>query len=114
MSMGWEPKYTEKSKKSTERWRIKNREHYLNYTREYYKKNKERINGLRKNHRDGEQVELKTRKPLQLENHPSWKGGVITRKDGYMYEIRHGHPRANNGYVRQHILVWEDYYNKLL
>lgn len=44
------------------------------------------------------------------ENHPLWKGGLIPIKnDGkdYVGVYMPNHPRAHNGYVREHILVAE-------
>ena len=46
--------------------------------------------------------------------HPNWKGGR-RNKDGYIYVLKPGYPRAdNNGYVAEHIFIWETYYNKPL
>lgn len=50
---------------------------------------------------------ISTRKEIG-ENHPSWKGGRIKNADGYILVKARWHPRANaNGYVREHLLVWE-------
>jgi len=44
----------------------------------------------------------------------SWKGGR-TRHQGYNLIRQLEHPRANNqGYVREHILVWEEVHNRFL
>ena len=40
-------------------------------------------------------------------NHPSWKGGRIIDARGYIRLYSPEHPRATNGYVFEHILVWE-------
>lgn len=42
--------------------------------------------------------------------HPSWKGGRITTKAGYVYiKAPDNHPRANNaGYILEHIIVMEN------
>lgn len=48
------------------------------------------------------------------ENSPGWKGGRI-RDGGYIRVPSPGHCRANSkGYVREHILIWEQVHNKLL
>lgn len=39
-------------------------------------------------------------------NHPNWKGGRKIQ-EGYVMVLRHGHPRASKGYVREHIIVAE-------
>lgn len=44
-----------------------------------------------------------------------WKGGIKKDKDGYLYEYCPDHPFANrDGYVFQHRLVYERYYNCIL
>lgn len=37
----------------------------------------------------------------------NWKGGKFTRGDGYVCILDREHPRANNGYVFEHIVVAE-------
>lgn len=44
---------------------------------------------------------------------PSWKGGKIFHKKGYIMKKVKGHPR-NNGYVFEHILVMEEYLGRNL
>ena len=45
--------------------------------------------------------------------HPHWNGGRIILESGYVCILKHGHPRANtSGYVREHILVWEEAHGK--
>ncbi len=45
----------------------------------------------------------------------NWRGGTIKNIQGYILESTPNHPRTNcNGYVYQHILVWERTYNKSL
>jgi len=47
------------------------------------------------------------------EQNPAWKGGRIL--SGQYYRIRMpNHPRANNGYVQEHVLIWERTHNRLL
>lgn len=46
--------------------------------------------------------------------HPWWKGGRKYRKNGYNELLRPNHPRANYGYVPEHIIVWEEYHQKTL
>jgi hypothetical protein len=42
-------------------------------------------------------------------DHPQWKGGRFLGSDGYWFVLIPDHPRANaRGYVREHILVWEE------
>ena len=49
------------------------------------------------------------------EKHPNWKGGRKTVTGGYIEVYNKHHPRANkHGYVREHILVWENFHNKSL
>ena len=47
------------------------------------------------------------------ENSPSWKGGKIFHKKGYVMHKVPGHPK-NNGYVFEHILVMEEALGRLL
>ncbi len=44
----------------------------------------------------------------------NWKGGITKHTDGYIKEYAPKHSRACNGYVSQHILVWEKTYGKPL
>ena len=41
-------------------------------------------------------------------NNARWKGGKTYDCDGYVRVIHKGHARTRNGYVYQHILVWEE------
>ena len=44
------------------------------------------------------------------ENSYQWKGGRKITPKGYVQILKKGHPRADsNGYVLEHILVWEKY-----
>ena len=48
------------------------------------------------------------------ENNKGWKGGR-TSHEGYVIVRQPEHPRANqNGYVLEHILIWEQTHNKPL
>lgn len=47
-------------------------------------------------------------------DHYNWKGGTTQRKDGYVLERAPDHPRAHNGQVLQHILIWERAHNRVL
>ena len=48
------------------------------------------------------------------EQNRNWKGG-IKHSHGYILVSAPNHPRATKqGYVRQHILIWEEAYGKLL
>lgn len=48
-----------------------------------------------------------------LDNHPSWRGGKITTLQGYTRLKIPSHRRANHhGYVLEHIVIWENFYNK--
>ena len=51
--------------------------------------------------------------PVTGSANPSWKGGR-TIANGYIYVRAPDHPRARNGYVAEHILVWERVHNKPL
>jgi predicted RNA-binding Zn-ribbon protein involved in translation (DUF1610 family) len=52
--------------------------------------------------------------PNRGKEHHNWKGGVI-RSSGYVFIHKPDHPRANrDGYVREHILVWEETHDKPL
>ena len=49
------------------------------------------------------------------EKHPSWKGGKVSTGYGYFQIKKRGHCRANKqGYVLEHILVWEQTHNRPL
>ena len=49
------------------------------------------------------------------ENNPNWKGGRFTNRDGYVFVSMPEHHRAyRNGYVLEHILVWEQTHGKPL
>ncbi len=53
--------------------------------------------------------------PRYGNEHHNWKGGINMQKGGYILIKSPDHPRANrDGYVRQHILVWEEANHKLL
>jgi hypothetical protein len=41
-------------------------------------------------------------------NSPTWKGGRYINDQGYVLVAAPDHPRANMGYVREHILVLEE------
>ena len=45
---------------------------------------------------------------LRGERSPNWRGGRIIDSRGYVRINKPGHPRATNGYVFEHILVWEE------
>ena len=52
---------------------------------------------------------------LRGENHPNWKGGRRLREDGYVDIYLPEYPRARKeGYVLEHILVWEQTHGKSL
>lgn len=47
------------------------------------------------------------------EDNPNWKGGVRKNGDGYIRFKNPTHPRASDdGYVLEHILIWERVHNK--
>lgn len=48
------------------------------------------------------------------ENNPNWKGGRHADGKGYIHVLKKGHPHSSHGYVREHILVWEQVHNKPL
>lgn len=49
------------------------------------------------------------------ESNPNWKGGRVYDDDGYVLILNPEHIFANNrGYVREHHLVYEQYYNCIL
>lgn len=42
-------------------------------------------------------------------NNPNYKNGRTQNgKAGYVFILKQGHPRAHQGYVREHLLVWEE------
>lgn len=46
---------------------------------------------------------------------PKWKGGRLKQQSGYIIVHTPGHPRATkHGYVREHVLIWEQAHNKTL
>lgn len=46
--------------------------------------------------------------------HPRWKGGRRRNRDGYILVYCPEHPRANRGYIFEHILIWEQAHDKFL
>jgi len=46
------------------------------------------------------------------ERNPAWKGGSHITPFGYKRILVGNHPRANNGYVFEHIIVWEKTHNQ--
>lgn len=56
-------------------------------------------------------VEYKNRSNAKIgEKSASWKGGRKRTPKGYIQVLRKDHPRADsNGYVFEHIVVWEQY-----
>ena len=56
-----------------------------------------------------------TKKRHLFEKGSAWKGGIKHRKNSYNAVLKPNHPRANkDGYVQEHILVWEKHYKKEL
>lgn len=57
-----------------------------------------------------EEVTFKNRSIARSgERSSNWNGGSFKKAGGYRFVLRKGHPRANsNGYVPEHILVWEE------
>ena len=54
-------------------------------------------------------------RPLRFAEGPSWKGGRILRKDGYVMVPEPFHPRASkDGYVLEHILIAEKQAGRLV
>ena len=62
---------------------------------------------------------IKTRSPREAQllrgeqnsgvNNPNYKNGRTQNgKTGYVFILKPDHPRAHQGYVREHILVWEE------
>lgn len=47
-------------------------------------------------------------------NHYNWKGGRVKMGGGYIGIRNPNHPRATNGYVLEHILIWEKEHDKPL
>lgn len=56
------------------------------------------------------ELEFKNRSAAQSgENGSGWRGGKKKTSKGYVQILAKGHPRADrNGYVMEHILVWEE------
>lgn len=46
-------------------------------------------------------------KLLTGDKHPNWTGGRKINAYGYVQVLAHGHPKAHDGYVYEHILVAE-------
>lgn len=56
-----------------------------------------------------------TGSPKRGADAPNWKGGRTYDRFGYVYIKRPEYHRANpSGYVREHIMVWEEYNQKVL
>jgi len=52
---------------------------------------------------------------LKGSDSPSWKGGRYESKEGYVFIYLPNYHRAmSNGYVREHILVWEEAHGEIL
>ncbi|MDD5702705.1 MAG: HNH endonuclease [Dehalococcoidales bacterium] len=47
-------------------------------------------------------------------DNPRFKGGRKTAHDGYILIYKPEHPKANKGYVREHVLIWEEVHNQLV
>lgn len=48
-------------------------------------------------------------------NNPNYKNGRTQNgKDGYIFILKPEHPKAHQGYVREHLLVWEEAHGKSL
>ena len=56
----------------------------------------------------------KINKNQKRENNRNWKGGVMITGGGYIALKTPYHPRANRGYVFEHILVMEKAINRFL
>jgi len=57
----------------------------------------------------GDRIELKGK------DHPGWKGGRISRKNGYIYIKCHSHPsKVYRNYVAEHRLVMEKHIGRYL
>lgn len=60
-------------------------------------------------------LEVREKRVLRGEENPSWKGGIIKVIGGYIQVKKPNHHRAGkNGYVFEHIVVWEQYHQKEL
>lgn len=102
------------------------------YLKQWYRRNQERVRKYRRNRDCGQGVcpichnTFTKRKPLQKycsyicgrkknvgPNNPSWKGGKVRQKDGYILVYSPGHPHASKlgpnrgGYVFEHRIVME-------
>ncbi len=49
----------------------------------------------------------------KLENSPAWKGG-FRKANKYIFKKIKNHPRSNNGYIQEHILIMEKYIRRKL
>ena len=47
-------------------------------------------------------------KEHRRESNPHWKGGKGYDSNGYIRLLKKDHPRAINGYIYEHLAVWED------
>ena len=47
------------------------------------------------------------------ENNPGWKGGKIKDREGHILVKIQPRKAGDNGYVREHLLIWEQAYGKL-
>jgi len=62
-------------------------------------------------------IKIRSRREAQLlrgelnsgVNNPNYKNGRTQNgKDGYVFILNPNHPRSHQGYVREHLLVWEE------
>lgn len=119
---------TEKQRASQRKWREENKEREKAYSRKYYIEHHEECKRKRR------EWYYRTKKPCPIcgktiishvakaccschfrgANNPRWKGGHILSR-GYVLVHTPNHPRADNhGYIREHVLIWEQFNNKLL
>ena len=110
---------------------MRSREEYLEYRKEYYLKNRGKF--LQKNRErkarmkkpcpicgelmSGEAQCCRICRNKSMRGKPSgaWKGGRVKHSAGYIMIYKPEYPRANKqGYVLEHVLIWEMTNNKSL
>jgi len=60
------------------------------------------------------QKDFPLRKDQTGNKNPNWRGGQVMHKKGYIYRYAPEHPRQQNGYVFEHILVAEQKLGRFL
>jgi hypothetical protein len=106
-------KTKEEQKEYRRKWRLLNKEKANEWERKYYHSHKEEISLKNKNKLKLFRLTHPKKERPKMENHPSWKGGIINA-NGYRLIRQPNHKRNWNGYVQEHILIMEKHLGREL